>query len=206
MEPVDPVRFRRFLRRKCARRDLADRAIDLIGPLIDIAGSGDYPLSPVGTVDPADMAAIIADATRCACAGVIPVSSARPVREGWTEEDDFLTHFADAVYVNRKDPLLEAIGDGTKTDIVIEMHAAFLDQLLVAFMQSHGHIAHLVERRLFQAFWSTPALAVFYLCAYAIAGDDRGFEDMSRLVGMLPHAIPLGETWTDVEQWLVLVA
>lgn len=205
MDSIDHVRFQRFLRKECADKDLADRAYTLVQPIMAIAQSGEYPLSPEGTVEPERLAEIIAKATRAVCDEVIPISSNRPIREDWTQDDDYVTNFADCVFHNRREMLVGVIGEDVKSQIVVQMHLAFLDQLLVAFFETHTHISFLMEEQCFRALWSTPALAVFYLCAYAIAGDKENFEEIAALVEILPHAIPIGETWGELEKWLVLV-
>jgi len=199
------------------RRALIVRALAAVGPLLRKAASGKFVL-PVGGASEAAIAAAIASATGRPVAGIVSVSAADPL-----PLPDWIPDPTRAEIIGR------AFGDSLDRGLDAILHERFQRDAERNFGLDAG-FPRLLERTVRAVVGEALARAVdagfgriggrqppfrisdnliapiFYLLAFAVAGDAARVAELEPLVVILAAAVPLGQLRRRGDVWLALVA
>lgn len=169
-------------------------------------------------VDPEEVVTAIGQATGQPVRGVIFVSAAEPFpRPAWVSKLTYRQLVAQAFSDSVDQTLEERLRRRFSADLQrnFGLNKGFIRQLMVK-------VQTMLSDALVEAFetglgWATgqrPPFglagnlrsAVFYLLAFAAAGDTSRVSELVPLVRLLPRAVPVGDLRHDPDTWLVLVA
>jgi hypothetical protein len=187
-------------------------------PLAKKAAVADLRLSPAAAVDKAAMARAIKLAVGRDVDGVILVSAADPFpKPSWVSEEAYrhlaTRAFAESVQYRLEKRLKNRFSDdlmhdfgldkGFARQFMVRVQTAVSDTLVQAFEAGVGHA---LGRSLPRGLAGNLRSAIFYLLAFAVAGNAERVSELSPLVKLMAEAVPIGDLRHDPRTWLVLCA
>lgn len=210
--------IRELLSGVAGREASAMMALRALVPLAKKAAVADLSLSPAGVVDQAAMARAIKLAVGRDVDRVILVSAADPFpRPSWVSEEAYrhlaARAFAESVQYRLEKRLKNRFSDDLMHDFgldkgfarrfMVRVQATVSDALVQAFEAGVGHA---MGKTLPHGLAGNLRSSIFYLLAFAVAGNAERVSELAPLVKLMAEAVPIGDLRHDPRTWLVLCA
>lgn len=209
---------RELLHNMAGREAAVMTALKALLPLARKAAKADLRLSPASAVDPAALAQAIQLAVGRDVDRVILVSAADPFpRPSWVSEETYRQlagrAFADSVQYRLEKRLKSRFSDDLMHDFgldkgfarrfMVRVQTAVSDTMVQAFEAGVGHA---LGSSLPRGLTGNLRSAVFYLLAFAVAGNAERVNELAPLTKLMAEVVPIGDLRHDPRAWLVLCA
>lgn len=202
--------FLDYLAENAPDPDLFARAVRVLGDyLLIYTGSEPYPLVVADELDTEEVRGIISRGFQTRVDRIRFVSASEIAEKehfGYTEED-FVTSSVLSLRVNRYDDLHDRL-QGDDVDKALENFSRLFARPLI-FMFAGTRLEFIrtldAESHMDVNVASVPSLCSHYLYGYALLGDRKGVDEMEPLARLAMSAVPIGELWSEIGTWLVLV-